>query len=390
MGILGWAVVAVAAVAAFGGYRTGLISGLLSWAGLAAGLYLAARYLPRAVSALSLSSPTARLVVAVALLVVAAFVGQAVGGLLGSRLHRLLPGSPLCATDRFAGAAAGLAAVGCAFWLLLPSIASVPGWPAAAVRHSSLAHWVSASLPAPPDALEALRGVVAAGGLHRELSSLGIAGADGPPPSSSPLSTSTLAAAEHSTVRVEGQACDRELDGSGFAVAPGLVLTNAHVVAGEPPGSTSVLEPDGQVLGAQVVLYNSRRDLALLRVPGLAEAPLSLGQARTGSMGDVLGHPGGAVGITTSPYRVARRIEAVGTGLYGRHRTLRQVFVLSASLAPGDSGGPLVDEQGDVVGVAFAIAVGHPDTAYALTSGEIRPDLVGQHRHRVGTGACLG
>lgn len=389
MDALDWVVLAVAALAAVGGYRTGLIGGVLSWAGLAAGLYLAARYLPRVVGLLSLSGAGARLAVAIGLLLVAAVVGEALGGMIGSRLHSALPLGPLRSTDRFLGALAGVASVGCALWLLLPSLASVPGWPAGAVRRSAVAGWMSASLPRPPHAVDDLRRLVAADGLPRVLTGLGAGRSDAAPPASSPVPAAVVASAERSTVRVEGQACGRVLDGSGFAVAPDLVLTNAHVVAGEPAGATTVLEPDGRVLPARVVLYDSRRDLALLRVPGLGERPLSFADAAVGSEGDLLGHPGGVVAITVTPYRVAERIEAIGRGLYGRHRTLRQVFVLSASLAPGDSGGPLVDRGGRVVGVAFAIAVGQRHTAYALTAGEVRPDLPGAHRRTVGTGACL-
>ena len=390
MGVLGWVVLAVAVAAAIGGYRSGLIGGVLSWAGLAAGLYLAARYLSRVVALLSLSSAGARLAVAIGLLLVAALVGQAVGSLVGSRLHSVLPPGPLRSTDRVLGAAAGIASVVCALWLLLPSVASVPGWPATAGRRPAFAPWVSASLPPPPQACDDLRQMVAADGLPRMLASLGAGGYAGRPPASSPLPAAVVASAERSTVRVEGQACNRILDGSGFAVGADLVLTNAHVVAGEPAGSTSVLEPDGRELAARVVRYDSRRDLALLWVPGLAERPLTLAKATVGSEGDQLGHPGGTVDVTVSPYRVAEQIEAAGKGLYGRHRTLRQVLVLAASLAPGDSGGPLVDRQGRVVGVAFAIAVGHPHTAYALTATEIRPDLVGVSHQAAATGACLG
>jgi S1-C subfamily serine protease len=390
MGVLGWVALAVALVAAIGGYRSGLIGGVLSWAGLAAGLYLAARYLPQVVALLSLTSAGARLAVTIGLLLIAAVVGEAVGGLVGSRLHSVLPTGPLRSTDRFLGAAAGIAAVACALWLLLPSVASVPGWPATAVRRSALARWMSTSLPAPPHAVDDLRQMVVADRLPQMLGPLAAGGTVRRPPASSPLPAALLGSVERSTVRVEGQACDRILDGSGFAVGPDLVLTNAHVVAGEPAGSTSVLEPDGRELPARVVRYDSERDLALLWVPGLGERPLALAYAPVGSDGDQLGHPGGTVPITVSPYRIAQRIEAVGKGLYGRHRTLRQVFVLSASLAPGDSGGPLVDRQGQVVGVAFAISVGHPHTAFALTAAEIRPDLADVSHQQVPTGACLG
>ena len=102
-----------------------------------------------------------------------------------------------------------------------------------------------------------------------------------------------LSTAEASTVKVKGAACGRNQEGSGWAVAPDLVVTNAHVVAGEPAGQTSVLLPDGTTKPATVVLYNSDVDLALLSVPGLGERPLPLGTGGKGQSGAVLGHPNG-------------------------------------------------------------------------------------------------
>lgn len=382
-------VVAAAVAAAVGGYRAGFFTRVLSWIGLAAGVYLAARFLPRIVEFLSLSGAAARLAVAAAVLVGAAFVGQGAGILLGARLHRVLPLGPLRSFDRAVGGMVGVVGVATAFWLLLPSISSVRGWPETSARHSSIARWVSGGLPPPPNALEALRRLVANDGLPQVFASLHADGSVGRPPAASPLAASVLARAEASTVKVQGQACNRIQDGSGFTVAPDLIVTNAHVVAGEPAGATSVLLPDGRTLPARVVLYDPERDIALLRVERLGEPVLPLAPAGTRERGDVLGHPGGAIRLAVAPYAVSREITAVGEGLYDRHRTRRDVFVLASSLAPGDSGGPLVDVHGEVVGLAFAIAVGERDTAYALTGAELRPDLAGTHDRAVGTGACL-
>ena len=83
--------------------------------------------------------------------------------------------------------------------------------------------------------------------------------------------------------------------------------------------------------------------------------------------------------------------KARGFDIYDQHRTTRHIFVLSSDLAPGDSGGALVDPNGNVEGVAFAIAPDQPNVAYALTLDEVRPVLAsagseaGQHGavHRV-------
>ena len=95
---------------------------------------------------------------------------------------------------------------------------------------------------------------------------------------------------------------------------------------------------------------------------------------QTGVRGAVFGHPGGGP-LEASPFRVDRRIRAVGRDIYGAARTERDVLVLAADLEPGDSGSALVSPDGDVVGVAFAIAPDRPGVAYALTPAEVRAAL---------------
>jgi S1-C subfamily serine protease len=195
---------------------------------------------------------------------------------------------------------------------------------------------------------------------------------------------------EASTVKVEGQACNRIFEGSGFTVAPDLVVTNAHVVAGEPPGQTSVLLPSGRRLAATVVMFDPRRDLALLSVGSLDESPLPLKVARAGATGAVFGHPNGVDQVVVTPARVAQDIQAVGKDLYDSTNTTRNVLVLAATLAHGDSGGPLVDPTGDVIGVAFAISADQPSTSYALSTTELEAGLrEPQHPAGTSTGPCL-
>jgi S1-C subfamily serine protease len=208
-------------------------------------------------------------------------------------------------------------------------------------------------------------------------------------PADNPLSASLTGAVSASTVEVEGQACNEFLEGSGFAVAPDLVVTNAHVVAGEPAGSTTVLLPSGARLPATVVMFDPRIDIALLSVRSLAATPLPVGSPAVGSLGAVFGHPNGQLRLAVIPARIARQETAIGADLYG-HSTARQILVLAAALAHGDSGGALVDSAGRVVGVAFAISPDQAGTSYALSSGELETALA-EPRTTSGarTGSCL-
>jgi len=386
--VLDLIVVVVAVAAAVGGYRLGFLGRATSWLGLGLGFYVAARLLPTVMLHLSSSSPGVQLGVAILLLVGGAMVGQALGLVVGARLHQVLPFGPLREADRALGACFGIAAVVTAVWLLLPSVASFPGWPARATAGSAIARWVSRDLPTPPPVLNVLRGAL--GDEAPEVfGGLNLGNPAGPPPTVSPLTAAVTAAVAASTVKVQGQACNMIYEGSGFAVASDLVVTNAHVVAGEPPGQTSVLLPSGRTLGATVVMFDPRIDLALLHVNALGEAPLPLQVAHAGAGGAVFGHPNGQDRLAVVPARVASEEDATGPDLYGT-TTTRDILILAAALAHGDSGGPLVNPGGSVIGVAFAISANQAGTSYALSTTELQTALrESRNLSGASTGSCL-
>ena len=369
-----------------GGYRLGFLARATSWIGLIIGLLAASYFLPDIVSSLQSYQPSSRFLIASGVFLGAAFLGQALGLVLGANLHRALPlRGPLRQIDRGAGAAAGLAGVLVTIWLLTPAMADVPGWPARQARSSRVAKAVSHLLPEPPDTLGALRRLVGDDNFPHVFGRFEAAPDTGPPPLDSGLSLAAVSRVIASTVKVEGIACGRQQDGTGFTVAPGVIVTNAHVVAGE--GATDVIFGDSRV-HATVSSFDPDRDLALLRVPGLGLQPLPIATADVGANGAVFGHPRGQDKVAVSPAVIRQHVEAVGRDLYDSHTTRRQVFILAANLEPGDSGGPLVDTAGRVIGVAFAIAPDRPGTAYALTDVELRAAIAAPNGQRT-TGPCL-
>jgi S1-C subfamily serine protease len=382
-------VVLVALAAAVGGYRLGFLARAASWIGLSLGIYICARFLPRIMTSLKLANPASVLLVAALVLIGGAFAGQAVGLLVGARLHRALPPGPVREVDRGIGAGVGAVGVIVAVWLLLPSMANVPGWPARVARTSSIANWVDTHFPKPPDALQALGRLVGKDNFPQVFNSLHQGEAVGPPPASSGLAATVLQRVTQSTVKVEGDACSRIQEGSGFAAGPDEVVTNAHVVAGEGRNRTRVRLLNGTVLPATVVLFDPNRDLAILRVNRLGETPLPTAAGFVGETGAVFGHPGGVDNLVVAPAMIAQNVTAIGQDLYNSHTTRRDVFILSAQLRPGDSGGPLVNTSGAVVGVAFAIAPDQPNTSYALTSKELTAVLAQPVTAAVSTGPCL-
>jgi S1-C subfamily serine protease len=389
MDVLDLIVILVAVGAAVLGFRLGFLTRITSWIGLGLGFYLGARLLPRLVNATGLASAGNRLLLAVAVLIVGTMLGYGVGLIAGARLHEILPGGPMQEVDRGVGAAAGAVGVFVALWLLLPALSSVAGWPARATQGSAISRWVSTQFPRAPDVFQALRRYVGQEGFPQVFQSLGEGGSVSAPPSASPLVPAVSAAVAQSTVKVEGQACDRIQDGSGFAVGPDLVATNAHVVAGEPGGHTQVLTYAGRTLAATVVLFDANRDLALLSVPRLDDKALPIGAGTIGENVAAFGHPEGQDPLAVTPAAIAKEIEAIGSNLYGTKTTTRDVYILSANLAPGDSGSPTVTANGTVVGVVFAIAEGQANTAYALTSKELTAVLGEPHTSATSTGDCL-
>ena len=386
MDLLDLILVLVAVAASVGGYRLGFLGRVVSWLGLALGFYLAVLFLPSVAVDLASASPGVQLTVAILLLVGGAMAGQALGLVVGSRLHSALPLGPIREIDRVVGAVFGVVGVIAVLWLLIPSVSNVPGWPARATSGSGIARWVSRDLPPPPDALQVMRRIIGQDA-PQVFSELHPGTALGAPPAAIPLSQAVAAQVAASTVKVEGQACDRIYEGSGFAAGPGLIVTNAHVVAGEPPGDTQVLLPNGRLLAARVVMFDSNRDIALLSVQGLGEPPLAIAAPQVGQVGAVFGHPNGQDPLYTSPARVAQEETAVGQDIYDSRTTRRQVLILAAALAHGDSGGALVSTSGTVIGVAFAISADQSGTSYALNSSELQAALA---EPRVASGASTG
>lgn len=367
------------------GYRLGFITRLVSWVGLVAGAGLAFRLLPGFVDSThtSISSRT-QVFAAVGLVVGLGLVGQAIGMVIA---HHALgrPTTRVRKADRLAGAALGGFGVLVVVWMVVPALLATSGWPARSIHSSSIVRAVDEIGPRQPESLRELGRQIADSGFPQILDPEARSTDPGPAPNSG-LGAAVDARIRPSVVKVEGQACDEIQDGSGFVVEHGMVVTNAHVVAGET--STHVIGVDGLSHDAKVVGFDPDRDLAVLRVPSLEAAPLPLAAPNVGDTGAVYGFPGGS-GLRPAPARVASQVVAVGRDIYDTTETRRDVLILAAGLAPGDSGAALVTPSATVIGVAFAIDPAHPATGYALTSGEVRSVLDFVGTAEVGTGACI-
>jgi S1-C subfamily serine protease len=378
---IGIVVLLVAATA--GGYQLGFAARLFAWAGVALGLFIGSLFVARVVTAFGGDQPDGRVTVAALFLLMTASAGQG----LGLGISRLVPRAalPRPLYDRFAGALLGGGGVLVLVWMLTPSLVVATGWPARETRNSTIVRWVHDIAPAPPARFAALGRAVSDAPYPSALSPFTTPADPGQPPVST-LSPAVDARIRPSTVEVEGIACGRIQEGSGWVAAPGLVVTNAHVVAGER--RTQALTIDGATLPADVVAFDPNADVAVLSVPGLRAPVLAMASPAVGMVGAVYGHPHGGP-LQVIPARIAQNIVAVGTDIYRTSSSRRHVLVLATTLQPGDSGGALVDATGNVVGVAFATDPGQQHTGYALTSDEVHAVLVTAGSTRVATGSCL-
>jgi S1-C subfamily serine protease len=361
-------------MAAYGGWRLGLVARGLSWVGLVTGLLVAVWALPRVLRGIDSAGDGWVLAAGLALLVAGAFGGQVVGMLAGTRLRPRLPpwAEPL---ERAGGAALGVVGAVVFVWVALPALGEARTWPRAQYQDSVVVSVLDDALPDPPAAARRFREIVRrtpVPDLFDGTENGGEQYPDAPP--RSPLDAATTARVEESIVRVEARGCARIQEGSGFVAGPGLVVTNAHVVAGD--GEKTVVDASGTSHGATVVAFDPARDLAVLAAPDLAAPALPVGTAASGATGAVFGYPGGK-DLQVEPYQIFQVVRAKGRDLYDQQDTRRRVFFVATELAAGDSGAALVDAGGNVVGVAFAVDPDRSAVAFALHSDELAAILAG-------------
>jgi hypothetical protein len=204
-----------------------------------------------------------------------------------------------------------------------------------------------------------------------------------------PEARAIAAAAEASTLKVRAGTCGLESTGSGFVIAPGYVLTNAHVIAGSR--TIRVNGPTG-TYDATPVLFDPELDVALLRVPDLVAPVLQFARAdpERGTPAAVLGYPGGGP-LRIVAAAVADTYLAIGRDIYSTEHVRRDIVEIRSDIERGNSGGPLMLPDGTVGGVVFAEARTDDDVGYALAPTAVaeRIGIATGRTERVATGECL-
>jgi S1-C subfamily serine protease len=382
-------ILAAFALALFSGYHRGVVMQVFSWGGFIIGIISGALLGPTIVRAISPHSANARRIAVLGSFLGIAFVVEAVVALIGSRLSRKITHAKLKRADQIVGAVVAAMLSLLAAWMLsLPAKAVTSLAPS--IKNSAILRGEYAVLSRPPDFLASILSLLNHTGFPQVFAELNPSLAPGvQPPPASLANNMAIREAAQLTFKIEGEGCEGRVDGSGFPIAPHLVITAAHVVAGTK--NTAVIKPNGDRFAATVVYWDPDTDIAVLRVNTLPGSTLPLDEviAARGSDGAAIGYPGGGK-RTISVARVRGHTDAIGYDIYSRHSVDRLIYVLRASVIPGNSGGPFVDIQGRVRGMIFAASSNNKDEAYALDGSEIERAVKAGERNtrQVDTKTC--
>ena len=358
MNLADWIAVVVIVLAAVSGFARGFVTGALSLVGLVVGAIAGARVAPGFVGDGSAYVP----LVALGGAAIGGMLGQTLGGFAGRSARRTLAVvPPLRAVDSVGGVALGVATGLAICWTVGAVLLYLPGQTELRqlAQQSLVVSALTEALPPERvmDRLERIDPFAAIAGPA--------AGVD--PPDPAIARDPEVRAARGSVVRIRGYACGLGIEGSGWIVRPGLVVTNAHVVAGVD--RPVVDRRDGKTREARVVSFDARNDVAVLRVPGLRGPALAAREPERGQRAALLGFPG------NGPYRVTAvrmgRTTKVGArDAYDRIQFGRPIVALRGHVRSGNSGGPIVDEDGRVVATVFAARRGSDD-GYAVPNEQV-------------------
>lgn len=380
MSVVDAGIIAFAIALAALGYSRGLIASALPLAGFVAGAALGARIGP-ALLADGAESRYAPVVAVATGLLVGAFIGVALEG-VGRAIRRRIEASPVGVLDGVGGAIL-LAALALLICWGFGAVALHAGGQDArelreAVQRSAILGALNSVLPPSGPLLNVLRRVdptPAVRGPDAEVRA----------PDASVAEDPDIRAAAAATVRVLGTACGLGVAGSGWVAGPRLVVTNAHVVAGED--DTVVRRADGAELDAVVVRYLPRNDLAVLAVDGLELAPLRLAdRARKGSDATVIGYPANGP-LTLTPARLGRTGRVLSQDSYGRGPVRRTMTPFRAQVRSGNSGGPVVNTAGEVATTVFAASSDRSGNGLGVPNAVVERALASKLRPTE-TGPC--
>jgi S1-C subfamily serine protease len=385
------ALVALALFVLWSGWHRGFVVNIFSLFGLVIGGFAALSLVPL-VEGLADASATRYLLV---FLVISICLtgGQSLGAYVGRQIRAVYRRNPLREVDNFFGSITYLVTWSIIVWILSGIAMTLPNQTVSSqLSHSKIVAALDERMP------DLIREGAGRARVYFSSSDLpqGLVAQLLAPEVAEPDDAITqdpeIQAALKSVVRVSGvaTACEAKFTGSGFVVAPNLIMTNAHVVAGIS-APTVQIKGKGTYYDAKVVYFDGNRDVAILRVADIPAEPLTIADVQErGTDGAIAGFPlGGKLKVV--PAKIRGVSDAAGMNIYGTEHTVRSIYSVRALVQQGDSGAPLLSTDGEVMGLVFAAAVDDDQTGYVLTPSEFA-DAITQSidaTKSVATGSCV-
>ena len=380
MTILDWGIVAFTIALAIWGSRQGLVVGLFTMAGFALGAILGSRLGPLVLEGGS-ESPYAPLFAAVAALVAGSIAAVALEGVAVGARRKIIRSRTMHLADVAGGAVlVGAVALGLA-WIFGAVALHAPGATELRrdVQRSVILRSLNDVLPPSGPIINALNRVDPRPTITGPVAPVG-------PPDPAIIGDPDVQRASISVVRILGTACGLGVEGSGWVGGDGLVVTNAHVVAGQE--DTTVHDAGGATYSATVVHYDPDNDLAIL-LADVPAPPLRFSDPKpAGTTAAVIGYPENGP-LATTPARLGRTGAVISQDSYGRGPVNREITSLRGFVRSGNSGGPMVDGDGNVLGTVFAATTSRPAGGFAVPNDVVQEALSGAGE-AVDTGPCTG
>jgi S1-C subfamily serine protease len=383
-------VVVLVAVAMLIGFRSGALPQVSGLIGAVGGGVVAVLALPYFESSLEGLEPQLRAFAVLAGILFAVGIGEAVGSAIGRSAAAMLGQGVFGTLDRLFGAVVGATQALLVIWLTGGLLAAGPSPTLASQAQTSwVVRGLSSVLPPPTAIAGELATLLNDTGLPELF--VGLEPLPAPPVDlpDDPLVQELAGRSTGSVVKVTASTCLSISTGTGFVVAPGYVVTNAHVIAGAT--AVKVLRDD-DLYDAVPVFIDPDLDIALVFAGRLPAPPLDFATTdpERGDAGAIFGFPGGR-GLEVVPAAVADSYNATGRDIYGESHVTRSILELRAQIEQGDSGGPLILEDGSVGGVVFAEARTDDEVGYALTPSAVERAIAGSigATGLADTGSCI-
>jgi S1-C subfamily serine protease len=366
-------------VAVLRGARTGFLAGVFSLVGVVVGAAVGSRIAPALMP--DGGNPIYGAGITLGSILAFSVLGEVVARSVGGSIRNRLYNQTSEALDRLGGGALGLALSLVLVWAV--GVFALQSQPLAglqpAVRDSRILQSLNERMPSGllARAVADLKPLPRIHGPKPEVEA----------PERSIVGDPDVLVASERTLRVTGIACGYGVEGSAWAAGRNLVVTNAHVVAGETATRVQV-GGSGRRLPARVVVFDERNDIAVLRVDGLGLRPLRMAAPRPGDAAAVIGFPENGP-LDVKPARTDTTERVHSSDAYDR-QVERVVTAFRADVKPGNSGGPAVDADGRVVATIFAISTDSDDFGYGVPSRIVQRHLrlAAGRTTPVSTGGC--